>query len=162
MSIALLATLGSIIIIALASYAGFLLIKLKKQKQLQEIAKQRAIEKRNANIYDNVRTLCMAGIEKQCDLSELSIRIYCILDYVQGENRLDFDKQYPAISELYHVVKDMARGESRDELEKKVRMQQNLARVKAEAHLEDAIIEEMKALKKYVEGFNNHIDIKIV
>lgn len=162
MSTTILAILGSVIIIGLASYAGFLLIKLKKQKQLIEISKQRALEKRNANIYDNVRTLCMAGIEKQCDVSEITIRVYCILDYIQGDKRIDFAKDYPAILELYHVVKDMARGPEREKLAKKDRMAQNLARLKAEARLEDQIIEELKQLKKYVEPFNNQIDIKMM
>lgn len=162
MSTTLLVVLGSLIIIGLASYAGFLLIKLKKQKQLIEISKQRAIEKRNANIYDNVRTLCMAGIEKQCDLSEITIRVYCILDYVQGDDRIDFEKDYPSILELYNTVKDMARGEAREKLPKKERMQQNLTRLKAEARLEDNIIEELKRLKKYVEPLNNQIDIKMM
>lgn len=98
--------------------------------------------------FENVHTLCQAGIQGQCDLSEISIRVYCIMDYVQGENRVNFDEVYPAISELYHIVKDMARGEDRQQLAKKERMQQNLTRQKAESRLTDAIIEELKVLQK--------------
>ncbi|MEW2837472.1 DUF2489 domain-containing protein [Vibrio sp. JC34] len=162
MNVTLLAIAGVVIIIALASYAGYLLLQLKKQKELQLKHQKLAIDKRNANIFENVHTLCQAGIQGQCDLSEISIRVYNIMDYVQGEDRVDFDKTYPAISELYHIVKDMARGEERQQLAKKERMQQNLTRHKAENRLTDAIIEELKVLQKNVQPLNNQINIQMI
>ncbi|EGQ7649978.1 TPA: DUF2489 domain-containing protein [Vibrio alginolyticus] len=162
MNVTLLAIAGVVIIIALASYAGYLLLQLKKQKELQLKHQKLAIDKRNANIFENVHTLCQAGIQGQCDLSEISIRVYNIMDYVQGEDRVDFDKTYPAISELYHIVKDMARGEERQKIAKKERMQQNLTRHKAENRLTDAIIEELKVLQKNVQPLNNQINIQMI
>ncbi|MBR9876523.1 DUF2489 domain-containing protein [Vibrio sp. J1-1] len=162
MNVTLLAIAGVVIIIALASYAGYLLLQLKKQKELQLKHQKLAIDKRNANIFENVHTLCQAGIQGQCDLSEISIRVYCIMDYVQGEDRIDFDKTYPAISELYHIVKDMARGEDRQQLAKKERMQQNLARQKAESRLTESIIKELELLKKNVQPLNNQINIQMI
>ncbi|MGR5235881.1 DUF2489 domain-containing protein [Vibrio alfacsensis] len=162
MNVTLLAIAGAVIIIALASYAGYLLLQLKKQKELQLKHQKLAIDKRNANIFENVHTLCQAGIQGQCDLSEISIRVYNIMDYVQGEERVDFDTTYPAISELYHVVKDMARGEDRQQLAKKERMQQNLMRHKAEQRLTDAIVEELKVLQKNVQPLNNQINIQMI
>ncbi|ELB2749157.1 DUF2489 domain-containing protein [Vibrio alginolyticus] len=162
MNVTLLAIAGVVIIIALASYAGYLLLQLKKQKELQLKHQKLAIDKRNANIFENVHTLCQAGIQGQCDLSEISIRVYNIMDYVQGEDRVDFDKTYPAISELYHIVKDMARGEERQKIAKKERMQQNLTRHKAESRLTDAIIEELKVLQKNVQPLNNQINIQMI
>ncbi|WP_434634428.1 DUF2489 domain-containing protein [Vibrio sp. SCSIO 43086] len=162
MNVTLLAIAGVVIIIALASYAGYLLLQLNKQKELQLKHQKLAIDKRNANIFENVHTLCQAGIQGQCDLSEISIRVYNIMDYVQGEDRVDFDKTYPAISELYHIVKDMARGEERQQLAKKERMQQNLTRHKAESRLTDAIIEELKVLQKNVQPLNNQINIQMI
>ncbi|MDW3136184.1 DUF2489 domain-containing protein [Vibrio sp. 1288] len=162
MNVTLLAIAGVVIIVALASYAGYLLLQLKKQKELQLKHQKLAIDKRNANIFENVHTLCQAGIQGQCDLSEISIRVYNIMDYVQGEDRVDFDKTYPAISELYHIVKDMARGEERQKLAKKERMQQNLTRHKAESRLTDAIIEELKVLQKNVQPLNNQINIQMI
>ena len=162
MNVTLWAIAGVVIIIALASYADYLLLQLKKQKELQLKHQKLAIDKRNANIFENVHTLCQAGIQGQCDLSEISIRVYNIMDYVQGEDRVDFDKTYPAISELYHIVKDMARGEERQQLAKKERMQQNLTRHKAESRLTDAIIEELKVLQKNVQPLNNQINIQMI
>jgi len=103
MNVTLLAFVGGIIILGLASYAGYLLLQLKKQKELQLKHQKLAIEKRNANIFENVNTLCLAGIQGQCDLSEISIRVYCIMDYVQGDDRVDFDTKFPATAELYHI-----------------------------------------------------------
>lgn len=162
MNVTLLAIAGGIIILGLASYAGYLLLQLKKQKELQQQHQALAIQKRNANIFDNVQTLCLAGIQGQCDLSEISIRVYCIMDYVQGDDRGDFDQTYPAISELYHIVKDMARGDDRQQLAKKERMQQNLTRQKAESRLNDAIVEELKTLHKNVQPLNNQINIQMI
>ncbi|KOO02954.1 DUF2489 domain-containing protein [Vibrio nereis] len=162
MNVTLLAIAGGVIILGLASYAGYLLLQLKKQKELQEQHKQLAIEKRNANIFESVSVLCLAGIQGQCDLSEISIRVYNIMDYVQGEERVDFDKEYPATSELFHIVKDMPRGDERQNLAKKERMQQNLARHKAESRLQDAIIEELKLLHKKVQPLNNQINIQMI
>ncbi|MCW8333188.1 DUF2489 domain-containing protein [Vibrio paucivorans] len=162
MNVTLLAIAGGIIILGLASYAGYLLLQVKKQKELQLRHQELAIEKRNANIFENVHTLCLAGIQGQCDLSEISIRVYNIMDYVQGEARVDFDATYPATSELYHIVKDMARGEDRQQLAKKECMQQNLARQKAESRLNDAIVEELKQLQQTVKPLNNQINIQMI
>jgi len=162
MNVTLLVIVGAAIILGLASYAGYLLLQLKKQKALQQQHQALAIEKRNANIFDSVNVLCMAGIQGQCDLSEISIRVYCIMDYVQGEERVDFDAEYPAISELYHIVKDMPRGEARQEMAKQERMKHNLTRQKAENRLNDTIIEELHTLKKCVQPLNNQINIQMI
>lgn len=162
MNVTVLAIAGGIIILGLASYAGYLLLQLKKQKELQEQHKQLAIEKRNANIFESVHVLCLAGIQGQCDLSEISIRLYNIMDYVQGDDRVDFDKEYPATAELFHIVKDMARGEDRQQLVKKERMKQTLERQKARSRLQDAIIEELTQLQKKVQPLNNQINIQMI
>ncbi|SIO96255.1 DUF2489 domain-containing protein [Vibrio spartinae] len=162
MNLTVLVIVGCLIVAGLAIYAGYLLVKLKQQKALVAKHRELAIEKRNANIFENVNTLCMVGIQGQCDLSEISIRVYCIMDYVQGENRIDFDNKFPAISELYHTVKDMPRGEVRQEMPKKERMQQNLERMKAESRLEDDIIRELTTLKDMIQPLNQQIQVQMV
>ncbi|WP_337241693.1 DUF2489 domain-containing protein, partial [Proteus faecis] len=68
------------------------------------------------------------------------------MDYVQGEQRVDFERDYPATAELYHIVKDMPRGDARQAMPKQERMRHNLTRQKAEVRLNDAIVVELKAL----------------
>ncbi|MGR6840915.1 DUF2489 domain-containing protein [Aliivibrio wodanis] len=161
-TVTLLALLGGAIILALASYAGSLLMKLKKQKELQEQHRKLAIQKRNANIFENVVLLCQAGMQERCDHSELAIRLYCIMDYLQEDDRIDVEQDYPALSELYHVVKDMPRGDARQELAKQDRMKDNLVRTKAEARLQDAIKEEIQQLQVRIKPLNQSIDIKMI
>ncbi|GAL23404.1 DUF2489 domain-containing protein [Vibrio maritimus] len=161
-TVTLLTIAGVLIIVGLASYAGYLLLQLKKQKELQQQHRELAIKKRNANIFESVDTICLATIQGQCDLSEAAIRLYNIMDYVQGDERVDFDKEFPATAELFHIVKDMPRGDARQEMEKQQRMRDNLTRQKAEARLNDAIVEELKTLQRTVQPLNDQIDIKLV
>lgn len=146
-SVTIVLIIGGLIILGLASYAIHLWLQVKKQKQLEKEVMNIAITKRNANIFDSVNTLCMAGIQGQCDLSEVSIRVVCILDYIQGEARIDIEKEYPALFELYEIVKDMARGDKRQELVKQDRMKQTLTRQKAEVRLTDDIIKNLQKLQ---------------
>ncbi|WP_375752132.1 DUF2489 domain-containing protein [Vibrio sp. HN007] len=150
MNLTVLMILGAIVILALASYALMLLLKVRKQSKLRQEFIDISVAKRNANIFDSVNTLCLAGIQGQCDLAEVSIRVYHILDYVQGEHRVDVEKEYPALFELFSVVKDFARGEDRQKLEKRERMKQDLERHKAESRLTGAIIEELKQLQSRI------------
>ncbi|MGF1751643.1 MULTISPECIES: DUF2489 domain-containing protein [Vibrio] len=161
-TVTLLAIVGVLIVTGLAGYAGYLLLQLKKQKELLKQHQELAIKKRNANIFESVETICLATIQGQCELSEAAIRLYNIMDYVQGDKRVDFDALYPATSELFHIVKAMPRGEARQTMEKQERMRDNLARQKAEARLNDVIIEELKALQSSVRPLNDQINIKLV
>ncbi|WP_122033376.1 DUF2489 domain-containing protein [Aliivibrio sp. EL58] len=161
-TVTLLALLGGAIILALAGYAGSLLMKLKKQKELQEQHRKLAIQKRNANIFENVVLLCQAGMQEQCDHSELAIRLYSIMDYLQEDDRIDVEQDYPALSELFHVVKDMPRGDARQELAKQDRMKDNLVRTKAEARLQDMIKIEIQQLHDRIKPLNQKIDIKMI
>lgn len=159
MSVTLLASVGGLIIIGLGSYAGYLLLQVKKQKELRQQHQQLAIAKRNANIFDNVDTLCAAGIQGQCDLSEISIRVCGMLDYLQGDGKIEVAEQYPALAELHQIVKEMPRGEARQALPKQERMKHNLARTKAEARLSEAIIEELKQLQLQIKPLNDQIAV---
>ncbi|MDV7104131.1 DUF2489 domain-containing protein [Vibrio sp. TH_r3] len=150
MGVTIMIIIGGLIILGLISYAAYLWLQVSKQKQQQSDAKNRAISKRNTNIFDSVNTLCLAGIQGQCDLSEISIRVYCILDYVQGEQRIDVSKEYPALFELYDLVKDMARGDARQKLAKQDRMRQTLERQKAEARLNDEVVKNLQKLQEQI------------
>ncbi|WP_177341990.1 DUF2489 domain-containing protein, partial [Klebsiella variicola] len=59
-------------------------------------------------------------------------------------------------------VKNMPRGEARQQLPKQERMKQNLERTKAESRLQDAIIVELTALKQRIQPLNNQIAIQMV
>lgn len=134
---------GSAIILGLAIYAGYLLAKLRDQTQQQQALITKAIVQRNLKIIESVDVIALAALQQQCDLSEAAIRLYMIMDHLQGEMKIDFAIRYPALFELYDVVKDMPRGDARQQILKKERMQLDLVRVKAEARLVDAINHEL-------------------
>ncbi|PSV59631.1 DUF2489 domain-containing protein [Photobacterium profundum] len=138
--------LGGSIIVALAIYAGYLLFKVYQQHQhhkafLKRAALQQAeqIKTRNTNIMDSVFIIADAGKQEQCDMSEVTIRLYKLMEVLQAEQHIDFASKFPAMFELYHVVKDMPRGDARNMIQKKERMKLDLERMKAEARLQDTI-----------------------
>lgn len=143
---------GSVIAV-LAAYAGYLLYKLYRQTTRHkafmartELHQAEKIKERNTNIMDSVFIIAEAGKQDQCDMSEISIRLYKLMEVLQGEQQVDFANQYPAMNELYLVVKDMHRGDARKALQKKERMKQDLLRMKAEARLGDDIKRELDVI----------------
>lgn len=134
------------IVLALSGYAGWLLAKLYKQTQLQQQLLNAAIAKRNAKIVESVDVIALAALQKQCDLSEAAIRLYMIMDQLQGEMKLDFSTRFVALFELYQVVEHMPRGEARKTMPKNERMRLDLTRMDAEARLEQAITSELNEI----------------
>ena len=136
---------GSIVAV-LAAYAGYLLFKLYQQNQRHKAFREQAehlqaekVKLRNANIMDSVFTIAEAGRQEQCEMAEIAIRLYKLMEVLQAEQSVDFAREYPAMNELYHVVKDMPRGAARKTLQKQERMKLDLVRMKAEARLLDEI-----------------------
>ncbi|WP_281545931.1 DUF2489 domain-containing protein [Grimontia sp. SpTr1] len=138
--------LGGAIILGLAVYAGWLLSKLRHQTKMQEKAMNAAIKQRNEKIIESVDVIAMATLQEQCDLSEAAIRLYMIMDHLQGEKRVEFPERFPALYELYDVVKDMPRGDARKKIEKRERMRHDMERMKAEARLQQAIHTELEEI----------------
>jgi len=70
--------LGSIIILALASYAGYLWWHVKKRERA---AAQVGVKGRD-NATDNIRALAAAMLDSDLNITEGSIRITVMLDYL--------------------------------------------------------------------------------
>lgn len=142
--------LAGLIIAVLAGYAAYLWLKVYRQHQRHQAFLLRAqqqqaegIKQRNANIMESVVIIAEAGKQDQCDMSEITIRLYKLMEVLQGDHQVDFAAQYPAMQELYDVVKDMPRGDARKSLAKQERMKLDLLRMKTEARLLDAIKAEL-------------------
>ncbi|KDM92141.1 DUF2489 domain-containing protein [Photobacterium galatheae] len=141
---------GSLIVLALASYAGYLLYQLYLQKQRHkafiaraEQQQAEAIVQRNTNILESVYIIAEAGKQEQCDMSEIAIRLYKLMTVLQAERSVNFSAQYPALYELYTVVEEMPRGDERKAMPKQDRMRDDMVRMKAESRLFDAIQQEL-------------------
>ncbi|MBP2700857.1 DUF2489 domain-containing protein [Photobacterium lucens] len=149
----LLLVIGGTIVTALGMYAGFLLVKLYQQNQRHKVflaraeqQQKEAIETRNNTILESVFVIAAATKQGQCDLSEAAIRLYKLMEALQADKSVDFSATYPAIYELYEVVKDMPRGEARQQTEKRTRMRFDLERMKAETRLQETIAVELDAI----------------
>ncbi len=140
------------IIAALAFYAGKLLFQLKKQTQLQKLAQQKhqqGLQQHDTKLLTSVALIVQALQEQQCDLSEGCWRISVLLDSLKTTTGLS--EEFPAIYGLYNKVKGMAILDERKKLEKKQRMRDDYNRVMFEAEYQDAVIEDLKLLEKFIQ-----------
>lgn len=134
---------GLAIVSGLAFYAGRLLFLLKQQKHNAEQVRQQRI----SNILDSVHTIAQAMQQQQCNLSEGSIRLGYLLKAMPLRDPCDFQAQYPALFELFDLVKDLPTHEARKALKRQQREQQDELREAHEARLESAILKEVTQLQ---------------
>ncbi|WP_158965331.1 DUF2489 domain-containing protein [Paraglaciecola sp. L3A3] len=137
--------LAVLIVFAMAFYAGTLLFKLKNQNEARKIK----VNKRIANITESIQTIAKAVEQKQCNLSEASIRLYHLLESLPILDKPDFSLQYPGLFELYNAVKDLPTHKDRSQQPKLVTRKQDIQRESLEAKLEPQIIAEMKQLTHF-------------
>ncbi|MGC6376828.1 DUF2489 domain-containing protein [Bisgaard Taxon 45] len=133
----LLLILAVVIIVAMASYAGYLLLALQKQKKA--IANMRTA--RSQRLTESIVIIAKAMQNGDCNHSEGVIRLKMLLDPL-GKKL----KDYQAMYQLYEVVMDMPTHEKRRELKKNERMRLDLQRESAEADLEQKIRLELQQL----------------
>ncbi|RUO26943.1 DUF2489 domain-containing protein [Aliidiomarina minuta] len=106
---------GLLIIAGLSFYAGSLLAKLRKQRQVRDTA----VAKRNANLLESIETIALAMQQEQCPLSEGSLRVTVLLDHLALREKYDFAQQYPAIHDMYERIKHMPTHEARKQYPRK-------------------------------------------
>lgn len=152
----LLAFFLALIIIGLAFYAGLLIKRIKQQKIQQlkietEKAKQVTLknQQRNDNICESIRFIARATAQKQCNVSEASIRLSVLLETLLVEPKIEIDDRYPAISALFEKIKEFATHAERKQMDKKLLKKQDKQRQVFEDQFEDAIIKEAQALEHF-------------
>ncbi|QFU20499.1 DUF2489 domain-containing protein [Shewanella eurypsychrophilus] len=141
---------GFIIISLLASYATFLLLKLRKQasqkakhqQELQDINQARLDEH-----LSSIRYIATAMLEDRCEISEGVMRIAKLFSILSMSEQVE--PEYPAIFKHFNVIQDHPIMEQRKSLEKKQRMRFDFARMRSEAELEAKILEEAKKLTSF-------------
>ncbi|EJS86186.1 hypothetical protein AAUPMC_19024, partial [Pasteurella multocida subsp. multocida str. Anand1_cattle] len=103
----ILLILAVLVIVAMASYAGYLLLALQKQKKA--IANMRTA--RSQRLTESIVIIAKAMQNGDCNHSEGVIRLKMLLDPL-GKKL----KNYQAMYQLYEVVMDMPTHEKRHEL----------------------------------------------
>ncbi|MFZ7276394.1 DUF2489 domain-containing protein [Avibacterium endocarditidis] len=144
MWIYLLIALGLLIIVGMAAYAVKLLRALKSQKQTLENARLARVKR----LKESIEIIARAMQNGDCNLSEGAIRLKMLLDPLGLKITT-----YPALAELYDVVKEMPTHQARKELKKNERMRLDLTRESAEADLESKILLELNQLLLDIEKF---------
>ncbi|MCF1426477.1 MAG: DUF2489 domain-containing protein [Shewanella sp.] len=142
--------LGTAIILVLASYAAYLLFKLKKQRE--KIAKAKAEKQAEANakreaILDDIRYIAKAMVDDRCELSEGVVRIARLFELLSLSERVAPD--YPQLFTHFAVIKDHPIMDARKALPKQERMKLDLQRMKSEAEHEQAILAEARLLAQF-------------
>ena len=136
-----------VIILILASYAGYLLLKLKRQRadaRQAEAAKQAAAEAKRDEILGDIRYIAQAMLDDRCEVSEGVVRIARLFDRLSLTERVSPD--YPTPFNHFELIKDHPIMEARKALPKQQRMKLDLQRMKSEAEHEEAILAEAKQL----------------
>lgn len=141
---------GVAIIAGLAFYAGSLLARLRKQREVRD----QAIQKRNDNLYESIETISLAMQQGQCDLSEGSLRVAVLLDHLAlpaPKSEADtFDKQYPGIHTMYERIKHMPTHEARKQFPRKEIRKMDDERERYEVELADDIQADVSKLLVWV------------
>ena len=152
----LLTVLAIVIILGLVLYAGILIKKINQQKAHHEkIAleqeQQQALKKQqyNENICASIRLIARATAQKQCNVSEAAIRLTVLLETLSLEQPIDIVSNYPALSDMFHKVKDMPTHEQRKKTPVKEIKKLDMERKLFESELEDKIIKEMSELERF-------------
>ncbi|OBW94645.1 DUF2489 domain-containing protein [Gallibacterium salpingitidis] len=130
--------IGIVIIAAMTGYLIWLLLKIKKQKQLL----QQAYAQRLARLQESIEIIANAMLTDECNHSEGVLRLKPLLE-AYGKIQLN---AFPAMHELYLTVRDMPIKDERKNLVKKERMRLDLTRESSEAKLEKQIKLELPQL----------------
>lgn len=142
--------LGFIIIVALSSYATYLLLKLQRQKKRQQAAlveREAVANAKRAQVLDDIRYIATAMIEDRCEISEGVVRIGRLFEILSLSERVA--PEFPALFQHFELIKDHPIMEARQALPKQERMKLDLIRMKSEAALEQAISDDAKKLSAY-------------
>ena len=125
------------LVTGLTLYAIRLLKQLKVQKELIAKAKNNRV----IRLKESIDIIARAMQSGECNLSEGVIRLTMLLRPF-GKNL----SSYPAMANLYEVVRDMPTHDDRKLLEKRERMRLDLERESAEVQFEKDIKQELYIL----------------
>lgn len=142
----ILLVIGLVIIAALAFYAGSLLYKLQRQRQLRIQNTRQRID----NISQSIQTISLAMEQQQCNFSEGCIRLIHLLEALPVLNKPDYSVQFVGLYSLFNKVKDLPTHEARKSQSKAATKTQDIAREELESQLESQILKDVAVLKSFV------------
>lgn len=142
--------IGLIIIVALSSYATILLLRVRKQNQQQQILRQQAKEnaaQKAQQLEQDIRYIAQAMLDDRCEISEGTMRIGKLFQLLSLSDAVA--DTYPNLFKHFNVIEHHPIREQRNNLAKQQRMRFDLERMRSEAELEVAILDEAKQLAHF-------------
>ena len=142
--------LATLIVIALAFYAGKLLKQLTEQKNQQaqqKLAQQQALKKHDKKILDSVLLITRAMQAQQCEFDEGCWRLSVLLSSLKTLTGLS--TKFPNIYALYDEIKELAILDARKQLTKKQRMREDYKRMTALNTMHDDVVTDLTNLHKF-------------
>ncbi|WOH36497.1 DUF2489 domain-containing protein [Thalassotalea fonticola] len=159
-SIILLIIFASLFLFALASYAAFLMFKLRNQtinmKLIEEEHKHQQIV-RDLKAVDSIVLITKAINEKQCDISEGCWRLSVLMESLPQHSE-ELNIKFPAIFKLYSEISHMPILEARKQLSKKDRLALDLERMGIEQELESAVYSDVADLLPFVKSLQKELN----
>lgn len=132
------------VIVVLAFIAGRMLAQLYQQQR----RRQDAMDKRNDNLDESIRTIARAMDQGQCDFSEGALRIAVLLDHRAEVEKPDYAAKYPAVHQMYERIKHMPTHDARKQFPKKEIKRMDEEREGYERELKDAILIDVRQLQE--------------
>ena len=139
-----------IVIIALSAYATTLLLKLKRQTTNNQriLAERQAVaNEHRQKVLTDIRYIAAAMLEERCELSEGVVRIGKLFDALSMTEQVT--PLFPQLFVHYQLIESHPIMEARKALPKQQRMKLDFARMRSEADLGDAILEEAKIIAEF-------------
>ncbi|WNC68528.1 DUF2489 domain-containing protein [Thalassotalea nanhaiensis] len=156
----LLLIFASLFLLALASYASFLMFKLRSQtiktKLIEEQHKQQQIV-RDLKAVDSIVLITKAISEKQCEISEGCWRLSVLMESLPKYSE-ELKTKFPAIFKLYSKISHMPILEARKQLSKKDRLALDLERMGIEQELEPAVYSDVADLLPFVKSLQKELN----
>lgn len=143
----ILIIIALIIVAALSIYAINLLLKLKRVNDTKTAAikaQQATADKRHQQILTDIRYIAAAMLEDRCELSEGVMRIGKLFDALSLSEQVN--SNFPNLFTHYELIREHPIMEARKSLPKQQRMKFDFERMRSEAALEPAILEEAKLI----------------
>lgn len=140
----------TLIIFGLSIYLGYILRKLTLQKQLEKKATRFLAmknEERHQYRIESIRTIALAALQDQCELSEACLRIKKLLEYYPSFEK---DENFKIIQEMFVEIKDFATLSDRKELSKQERYNQDKKRFQIENKFEKELKDSLALLKDQI------------
>lgn len=133
------------IIFTLAIYLGVLFKKIKIQEQ-DKLTLEKKLKERDDFIKESIKTICLATVQGQCELSEACLRLkHLLINYPT----LSEDSKYSVIFEMYDEISEFATLEDRKALSKQEIFNQDKKRFQIEKKYESALLESLDSLYKH-------------